>query len=331
MAAAALTTLVTLRPSSVAAAGPPPESGDSDAPSDPPTGPQWVDDGTSGPADAEAVSPNGEERSSPEPGQTRAAAAPPQDQVAAPPKTQPSAEPVDAPQSEPLADPNDAPRMRAPLGQPRTDEHRWSPPFAASDGRSRRVAITLQPMFAAWRIGFIGRPSVPFRGAGAIAELDVRVWRTLWLRASASYSAHPVESIFARDDDDAIVQTAASGVLQSTGVALGAAYAFDLGRFLPLLEIGLGGMFISMPEGVIDGQKNGECRSDGTCDAGLRCGADNVCQTGVLPTLHGGIGFDIMLTRHVSAGAGIRYYAVATAPGAFPIYLTGSGRLGLRW
>ncbi|MEM6996464.1 MAG: hypothetical protein AAF721_38525 [Myxococcota bacterium] len=203
--------------------------------------------------------------------------------------------------------------MRVPFGGPRHDTRQWQPNHADRRGHNRRVALTLQPSFASWRMAFIGRPPIPIRGLGVIGEFDVQVWRTLWLRLSGIYSAHPVESAFARNDDDEIVQTAASGVLQSGGAALGAAYAFDLGRVLPLIEVGVGGLIVRTPEAVQAGQRGGECNPDGTCDAGLRCSAAATCELGVLPTLHAGLGVDILLARRWSAGAGLRYYAVLTA------------------
>ncbi|MBL4686161.1 MAG: hypothetical protein JKY37_16325 [Nannocystaceae bacterium] len=230
-------------------------------------------------------------------------------------------------------DPNDAPPMRAPHGQPQHDQAIWRAPLTDRSGRRRRVALTLQPAFAAWRLAFIGRPTRPIRGLGVIADLDVQVWRTLWLRVSASHTVHPLEAAYTRDEenDDEIVKTAASGMLQSTGVALGAAYAFDLGRVLPLIEAGVGGFRLSTPTAVQDGQRGGECLSDGTCDAGLRRGASATCQIGVLPELHAGLGVDVLLAQHWSVGAGLRYYALLSAPGVFPIYLTGTARLGVRW
>ena len=228
-------------------------------------------------------------------------------------------------------DPNDAPPLRAPHGQPRHDSDVWQPPLDDNADRSRRFSISLQPSFAAWRVGLIGRPAVPIRGLGALVEVDVRIWRTLWLRISGSHTVHPVQNHYGRNDEEEIVQTAASGLLQASGASLGLAQAFDLGRFLPMIELGLGALFVRTPDAVQDGQMNGTCRSDGTCDAGLRCAPDNMCRLGMLPAIHGGLGFDVLLGDHWTAGAGLRYYAIATAPGAFPIYLTAVARLGVRW
>lgn len=221
--------------------------------------------------------------------------------------------------------------LPAPNGQPRPDTRVWQPPLSAPTDRRRRIALTLQPSFAAWRFPFIGRPDRPWRGVGLISEVDVRVWRSLWVRGSASYTAHPVENEYARNKDEEIVQTATRGTLHSAGAALGLAYALDLGRLLPLLELGVGGMLVRTPGAVQDGQRGAACRSDGACDSGLRCGADNVCVQAVLPTVHAGIGVDLLVRDHLSLGAGVRYYAILNTPGVFPIYLTGSIRLGVRW
>lgn len=222
--------------------------------------------------------------------------------------------------------------MPAPNGQPPHDSRRWQPPYVTDTSRQRRVQLTLMPSYASFRIAFQGRPSgLPVRGGGVIGELDIRLWRTMWLRLSALHTAHPVGDERSRNDDDELVQTAKAGTVRATGASLGLAYAFDLGRFLPMIDLGLGGLWVRSPDAAQAGQFGGECLDDGSCDAGLVCSSDNQCRVGAIPALHGGFGFDVLLGAHWAVGMGIRYYAVATAPTSFPIFLTGSLRAAVRF
>lgn len=232
----------------------------------------------------------------------------------------------------PPRDPDELPFMPAPYGQPRSAERRWNPPTVTGRSDRRRVAITLVPSFASFfRARFLGRPDKPTAGVGVGLQGDVHVIDPVWLRVLVSHSVHPVNDEFTRNDDGIPVQTAAKGLVQATHAGLGVAWGLDLGRVLPLIDVGVGALWIRSPSGVGDGQLGGACLSDGSCDTGLVCSADATCQVGTSFSAHGGVGVDIMLGDHWSAGAGLRYFALLAAPGSFPVYLMVGARLGARF
>jgi len=220
--------------------------------------------------------------------------------------------------------------MPPPNGQPPHDARRWE--VGVNDrSERRRFGFTLSPTFASFRLSLIGRRARPIRGGGVLGEFDVQLWRSLWLRAALSHTVHSLFDEFAVDEDDEIVQTAARGKLQTTGGAIGLVYALDLGRVRPTIEAGVGGLLMQTPQAVQDGQNGGACLDEGLCEVGLRCGSDNTCSAAPLGVLHGGTAIDVLLGHHWSAGAGLRYYAPTSAPGVFPVYLTVTARLGVRW
>jgi hypothetical protein len=224
------------------------------------------------------------------------------------------------------------PRMRAGHGQPQPQSQRWDPPTVSGRDRHRRLQLTLLPIYAALRVPLFGRPQMPVRGGGVQLEGDVLLIDPVWLRLSVAHTVHPVADEYGRDADERIAQTAARGNFQATTAGLGLVYGLDLGRVLPLVEVGAGAMWLRGPEAIADGQQGAACRNDGTCDAGLTCNvAANVCEGGTIPQVHGGVGIDVMLADHWSVGASFRYFALLTAPQAFPIYLTAGARLGVRF
>jgi len=231
--------------------------------------------------------------------------------------------------------------MRAPNNQPQPQPLRTSPDLRRGWSSARRLALTAAPLFASFRLPFLGRPDTQptaagrpagrSHGAGFGLELDVQVLRFLWLRAQTSYSVHPVAEGRALDKNMKTVVTAADGTLRALGFGAGPVVALDLGRFLTLIEGGLGGLRIAQPEGVQVGQLGVACGPEGACDVGLRCGADNKCQQGILPELYFGAAVDLLVRRHLSFGAQVRYHALLTAPGKFPVYLVGGLRVTLRF
>jgi hypothetical protein len=222
--------------------------------------------------------------------------------------------------------------MPAPHGQPRRAEQRWNPPTVTGESDRRRVAVTLLPSFASFfRARFLGRPDRPTAGAGAALEVDVHLIDPVWLRALVSHSVHPVSDEFTRNDDGTPVQTAGKGLVQATHAGLGLAYGLDLGRVLPMLDVGVGALWVRSPAAITDGQLGGACLSNGACDTGLVCSADTTCQVATSFAAHGGVALDVMLGDRWSAGAGLRYFALIVAPGTFPVYLTISARLGARF
>jgi hypothetical protein len=232
-------------------------------------------------------------------------------------------------------DPNDLPPMPPPGGQPRPDDLRWDPAFANHFGERRRVQLTLMPIYASVRLDFIGRPQPaarnPMRGGGGGLELDIELLRPFWLRLVASHTVHPVDDRFATNDDDEIVQTAARGNVQATDAGLSAVYAMDFGRILPLLDVGLGVLWLRSPAAVVDGQLGGECLQSGACDPGLVCASDNTCQMTPVLELHAGVAVDVLITDRWTVGAGLRYFALLSNPAVYPVYLQGTVRGGIRF
>lgn len=230
---------------------------------------------------------------------------------------------------EPPRDPNELPFMDPPYGQLRLDDQqRFASDFRGRFHRRRRVQLTVQPLFASVRTRLIGRAPAPMRGGGAGLDLDVHVWRPFWLRASASYSAHPLKRELSVDDDE-VTETARRGLLHAAQAGVAAVYALDIGRVIPLVELGVGALWFRTPDGVQAGQFGGECMQGGVCDAGLVCASNNTCQQGTLFELHAGIAVDVKVTEHFTLGAGLRYFAFLSDPAVFPVYLQASARLGI--
>jgi len=242
---------------------------------------------------------------------------------------------------EPPRDPNDLAFMRAPNNQPQPLRPRTSPDLRRGYSSVRRFAFTAAPLFASFRLPFAGRPDSQPSAAGRPAgrthgvglglELDVQLLRWMWMRAQGSYSVHPVGEGRALDKDMKTVITAADGTIRALGFGVGPVIALDLGRFLTLIEGGVGGLRVAPPGGVQTGQLGKACTQEGACDVGLRCSADNKCQQGLIPELYFGAAIDLLARRHLSFGAQFRYYALLTAPGKFPVYLVGGLRVALRF
>ena len=229
-------------------------------------------------------------------------------------------------------DPNDLPRMRAPGGQPQTDQNNWEPGAYTSNRSSRRrFALTVKPLFSAIRLPFVGRPNAPIYGGGAGIDADLQLHPVVWLRLGGSIAGHPVPNEFQTNQDDEIVQVAQRGSLTAAQAGLGVVFAFDFGRVLPMLDAGVGGMLLRPPAGDRDGQLGSECADGGVCDTGLVCASDNVCRQGLLFEVHAGFAVDVLIREHLTLGAGVRYFAIATDPGTFPIYTHVLGRLGVRF
>ncbi len=226
----------------------------------------------------------------------------------------------------------ETPRMAAPDGQPQPDTRRRDLPVTGDNSTRRRFALTVMPVYAAFRVPFLGRPEGATRGGGVQFEADMHLIRPVWLRLSVSHTAHRFNDEFARDADERIVQTAGRGTLQATAVGLGLVYGLDLGRVMPLIEAGVGGLWLRAPDAVADGQLGGACLDNGGCDTGLFCApADNVCRPSTILQAHGGIGLDVLLGDRWSVGASLRYFALLLTPTTFPIYLTTGARVGLRF
>lgn len=241
----------------------------------------------------------------------------------------------------PVTDPNDAPFMPPPNGQLRTVSAGKPDPMTRGYSNRRRVQLTLLPAYAALRLPFLGRPGSscaggldcsPIRGVGASFELDVRLVRWLWLRAGVAHTVHPVEDNYFEDEEEGTVeQVARGGVINATSFGLSGVYPIDLGRVLPLLDFGAGAMIIDTPDAAITGQMGGACREDGLCDTGLTCTADQVCRPTLIPQAHVGVGIDVLLGQHWSAGIQVRYYAMLSQISVFPTYLVGALRLAARF
>jgi hypothetical protein len=213
----------------------------------------------------------------------------------------------------------------------------WSAPRSDSDAlisrfsRQRRAAVTVAPAYAVLRLPFVGRGTGRIRGAGALVDLDIRLLDHVWARVFGSFTGHPVAALQVANDDGMAVTIAGAGVIQAMNVGLSAVWAMDLGRFMPLLDAGAGLFWLSTPAPASDGQRGGTCGTGGTCEPGLRCGSQNVCEPVPEWELHVGLGMDVLLGRHWSVGLQVRYHTLATDPANFPVFYTGTLRLGARF
>ena len=229
-------------------------------------------------------------------------------------------------------DPDAKPFMRAPAGQGQTTDRQPDPPWATNASSRRRLALTVVPLFASYRLPFLGRPTRPIRGGGVGVDFDVLLIQPVSVRISASYTGHRVQSAYTKSGDDPPKLAAPGGALHTFDFGAAVVFAMDLGRARPLLEAGLGAMIVRTPKGVQDGQLGGKCLDGGGCDVGLACATqENVCRQGVVPRAHAGAGIDVMLGDRWSLGASIRYYALLTAPTVFPVYMQAGLRLGVRF
>jgi hypothetical protein len=231
----------------------------------------------------------------------------------------------------PSYDPNDAPFMADPEGQPASDTRRRDVVHVTSASSRRRVILTAAPLYASFRLPFLGRPQIPVRGVGMMVAANVALWRPLGLRVTASHTLHPVNREFARDDEDALVQTAGAGLVQATHAGLSATYTLDLGRVSTTIDAGPGGLWMRSPPAVQDGQLGGTCLAEGVCDNGLACSAENVCRVGLNPVIHGGFAVDVMLGDRFAVGGELRYFALLSAPMVYPVYLLAALRASLRF
>lgn len=236
------------------------------------------------------------------------------------------------PAKETPRDPNDLPPLPPPNGQPRPDTLRLDPDYADPGSLRRRFQFTLLPTYAALDLPFLGRTiDRPLPGGGLAAEFDVELYAPFFFRVTGSYTAHPVEDEFTRNDDEQLVQTAAGGHIQVGDAGVSLLYAMDTGRLVPMLDVGLGALWLVTPDGVQSGQMGQQCREGGVCDSGLVCAADNVCRQGTTFEVHAGLAIDVLLGDRWAIGAHFRYFALLTAPAAFPIYLHGALRLSARF
>ncbi len=231
----------------------------------------------------------------------------------------------------PPGDPADAPLADPPLGQPPPTSRRWEPDYTSGYTDRRRAQFTVLPAYALVGLDFLGRPNKPFHGAGVMGDLEVQLWKWLWLRLGGSVTAHPFRERVRRNDDDEVVDVAPAGALTVAGGNLGLAYALDFGRILALLDASGGAVFLAQPTGVQDGQRGRTCRSGRVCDPGLGCAPDNVCRNTTVPTLSAGLSVEWLVRDHLSLGATIRYYALLAEPSVYPIYLQLAARIGVRF
>lgn len=233
----------------------------------------------------------------------------------------------------PPSDPNDAPFMAPPNNQIRGNPPRTRPDIRRGWSARRRFALTIAPAYASIRrVQFQNRPgNARYHGAGFNLELDAQLHRWIWMRAQGTYSGHAVDEVRVTDDSDEVVQTAPRGTIHVMGFGAGPVFALDLGRFLPLIEVGLGGLRIASPVGEAKGQRGAACGDGGACDVGLRCSAANICEPTIVPELYFGAAVDVMIRRHVSVGGQFRYYAFLPAWSTFPVYMLGTVRVGVRF
>ncbi len=222
--------------------------------------------------------------------------------------------------------------MVAPGGQPPDDRRRRAANWASNASSRRRVTLWLSPLFASYRLAFIGRPNQPIRGGGIGADVDVEIFSPIGLRLTASYSGHRLADQFMRPDDGAPTLAARGGTLHTVDFGAAVLFALDIGRVRPGLEAGIGGTLVRTPRAAVDGQRDGACLAGGGCDIGLMCATqENVCRQSVVPRIHGGAAIEVMLGDRWSVAATVRYFALVSAPSVFPVYLQAGLRAGVRF
>lgn len=261
-------------------------------------------------------------------------------QSSAPVQSKQSAPRVAADELPPVPiDPNDAPFMRPPNNQIATAPPRTRPDIRQGWSARRRFAFTLAPAFASLRMPFLGRYQADGRsaqrihGAGVNAEFDVQVWRWIWVRALGVYSGHPVGEERAQVDMQ-VIRTAPPGTIHVAGAGFGPVFALDLGRFLPLIEVGVAGLRVVTPNGGEKGQRGESCLDNGACDVGLRCNSARICEVRTLGQAYLGLAVDVLVRRHLSFGAQFRYnipFAQVRNLNIAPGYLLGTVRLTVRF
>ena len=238
----------------------------------------------------------------------------------------------------PRRDPNEAPFMNPRHGGASADGNRiYENEHGPRWGHRDRIRLTLSPIYASMRFALAGRSTSeldPHRGGGAQFDVDVPLLRplSLWLRLTGSYSGHRLPEASARNDDGEFQTTAAAGTMHVGHAALALLYAMDRGRIQPMLELGLGPMWVRTPSGVLDGQTGQACLPGNVCDLGLTCDqAANVCRPATTFVVHGGVAVDVETSKHTSVGVGLRYFAMLSNPQVYPVYLQAALRFGLRF
>ncbi|MCY0987333.1 hypothetical protein OV203_09385 [Nannocystis sp. ILAH1] len=238
----------------------------------------------------------------------------------------------------PPIDPNDAPFMRPPNNQIGTTPPRTRPDIRQGWSARRRFALTVAPTYAMLRLPFQGRTTgnnqVPrLHGAGVGAEFDVQAWRWIWVRAMGVYSGHPVGEERAQMDME-VVRTAPPGMIHVMSYGVGPVFALDLGRFLPLIEVGVAGLRVVTPTGGVTGQRGEACMANGACDVGLKCNSARICEVTTIGEMYLGLAVDLLVRRHLSFGAQFRYnvrFAELKSLNLTPGYLLGTLRLTVRF
>ena len=209
----------------------------------------------------------------------------------------------------PLQEPDDAPFMGSRLDGWRPGRG-VRPPERPPLDLTRRVALTAIPQYAAIKVPLSGRESRTRHGGGVSVEADVQLVRWLLLRLAAGTSAHPVGEEFVETDEGARVLAANAGTLLATSVGGSLVYPLDLGRVLPMVDVGGGALFMRAPEGRANGQRGRPCQSDGGCDFGLACTGGGTCEQLPVPQFSVGLSVDVLMGQHWSLGGQFRYLAL---------------------
>ncbi|WP_143141493.1 hypothetical protein [Nannocystis exedens] len=238
----------------------------------------------------------------------------------------------------PPIDPNDAPFMRPPNNQIGTAPPRTRPDIRQGWSARRRFALTIAPAYAMLRLPFQGRLTANnqaprLHGAGVNAEFDVQAWRWIWVRAMGVYSGHPVGEERAQMEME-VVRTAPPGTIHVMTYGVGPVFALDLGRFLPLIEVGVAGLRVVTPTGGGTGQRGEACMANGACDVGLKCNSARICEVTTIGEMYLGLAVDLLVRRHLSFGAQFRYnvrFAELKSLNLTPGYLLGTVRLTVRF
>lgn len=157
----------------------------------------------------------------------------------------------------------------------------------ASAARPGEWVVGVAPSYAYIVRGSSSEPD----GGGGSAYVHYGLTQTINLQLSGAWTGHDVDP----GEDDP------GGLFQVINVAAGARWVFDIVRFNPALEAGLGILHMRY-------------RGDATTNLGLQLG----------------VTVDYAVTPWLGLGAGFHYHAFLSNPGEYPVYFDAGPRISFR-